>query len=244
MLSMERINHSCFPQPSKVDMGLWRFMSLEKLIWILSHKKLILSRLDTLNDPHECAISLGAFLLRVENNKGFKKLLLDLLLKASKANCALIFVNCWYFNDDESEAMWRLYCGPNTGVAIRSTYQRVINSLTDSMDVYMGLVKYIDYEKESIPGDDMFCRVMHKRKAFIHEQEVRIVKQLSMSNLDTTLPERLEIEFDFETIIDNIYVNPYASEWYYDAVQEVIAKYSEKLAARVKWSNIKTRPLF
>lgn len=245
MLSIDRISHPCFPQPSKIDMGLWRFMSLEKLLWILSHKSLFLPRLDTLNDPHEGATSLGAVLFRIKKHQGFKRILLDLLPKTNKAKRGLLFVNCWYFNDDESEAMWRLYCGAKTGVAIRSTYHRVINSLTDAMDVYMGLVTYIDYGKESFPDDDIFYKVMHKRNAFIHEREVRIVKQLSMTDdLNATSHKGLDIDFDLEKIIDNIYVNPYASQWYFYAVKEVVAKYSEKLGESVKWSNMRTGPLF
>lgn len=41
----------------------------------------------------------------------------------------------------------------------------------------IGLVKYIDYDKDVFPLDNTFYPFTHKRKSFEHEREVRFLIQ-------------------------------------------------------------------
>jgi hypothetical protein len=36
-----------------------------------------------------------------------------------------VYISCWHANDDESEAMWVLYCGQKDGIALQTSYQRL-----------------------------------------------------------------------------------------------------------------------
>ena len=48
-------------------------------------------------------------------------------------------INCWHMNDFESEAMWKLYLKSNEGIAIQSTYQRLIDSLSNTdLSIHIG----------------------------------------------------------------------------------------------------------
>lgn len=49
--------HPSFPQPDDPNAGLWRYMSIEKLVSVLETQALWFSRADHLGDPHEGARS-------------------------------------------------------------------------------------------------------------------------------------------------------------------------------------------
>ena len=38
-------------------------------------------------------------------------------------------VNCWHENQDESDAMWKLYSGVEDGIAIKTDFQSLSKSL-------------------------------------------------------------------------------------------------------------------
>lgn len=92
------------------------------------------------------------------------------------------FINCWSLGEYESAALWRMYVPPEGGVAIRSTFRRLIKCLLPSEEdkdpgmgntVFMGRVHYIDYERDLIPEGNSFWPFVHKRRSFEFEQEVR-----------------------------------------------------------------------
>ncbi len=86
-------------------------------------------------------------------------------------------VNCWHMNEHESAAMWKLYLKSDEGIAVQSTYNKLLNSMHDSNDfmLLVGAVNYIDYNKEVIPFGNAFYPYIHKRKSFEHERELRAV---------------------------------------------------------------------
>ena len=160
------------------------------------------------------------------------------------------YVNCWHLNHTESEAMWRLYCPSGAGVALKSTYSKLAESIA-SKDIYFGLVRYIDYRSQFMPLDNAFNPIMHKRKVFEHEREARIVTLLPSSigsverDFDeqkclTENPRGLKVPFDIEGALDGIYINPYASEQHYAEVKEVMETFS--ILTLLEWSHIADAP--
>ena len=49
----DKFSHRCFPQPQDKGSRVWRYLDLAEFIWLLDKRKLFLSRLDLVNDPHE-----------------------------------------------------------------------------------------------------------------------------------------------------------------------------------------------
>lgn len=155
-------------------------------------------------------------------------------------------------NDSESEAMWLLYCGSKEGVAIRTTYEKLRISLSDP-EMYIGLITYKDYGKDGYllyqldpewpPEHGDYYPFMHKRKAFEHEHEVRVIKKV-----DTTVSGEgsagIRLGWDLEKVIDEIYVNPYADDSYFDAVKAVVTKFAPQLEGVLRWSSMKSEPLY
>lgn len=73
-------------------------------------------------------------------------------------------VSCWSMSDYESAAMWRLYLKSDEGIAIRSTSGRLKKALSyyPEEKLYLGEVRYIDYEKDHIPNGGMIYALSRK----------------------------------------------------------------------------------
>ena len=166
----------------------------------------------------------------------------------------------------DSDAMWHLYCGEEYGVAITATYQDIEANLPDS-SFKMARVIYKDYQNEGFPQDNLIYPFFHKRTAFAHEREVRIVKikydQLEGVRVENHLTEAqiqeevklkqmlkvetgmvIPIEWDVIKTIRDIVVHPDAPNWYFAVVKEVINKFIPELGQRVIWSSMRSEALF
>lgn len=257
------------PPPSNKSVVLWRYLDLAKLISLLSNKKLHLARADVFPDRHEGSItnSMMEALKRQFANKaelpkqlsGFRK-----LMKES------IFISCWC-KEPESEAMWKLYCGDNYGVAITVVYQDIEVSFVNPNKLHIAPVQYLDYQTQGFPQDNVLYPFFHKRRAFAYEKEVMIAKWCSehlpgrrtRDHTPTEEEKRIDeyelkrgeelkvergtgisLEFDVEALVKNIVVHPYAPEWYFNAVKLVVEKFIPVLREKVEWSSMRTEPLY
>ncbi len=242
-----RLKHPCFPQPEDGYIKVWRYMDLAKFVWLLTHKQLFFTRLDLLSDTHEGSVTpltakgINEFLRRRGLTASWEQ-----LSKAYREARSTTYVNCWYAGNTESEAMWRLYCGAGHGVAIQTTYDGLVDSIKDAYDTYIGVVNYIDYDREWFPSANMFYPVMHKRLAFAHENEVRLVTSPSKYRASPPEPTPLGLTLDWDPAsrVEALYVDPYAPEYYFDVVQSVVSSLAPNLAPKLVWSQMKAVPFF
>jgi hypothetical protein len=133
-------------------------------------------------------------------------------------------------------------------------------------------VKYLNYQIEGFSQDNVLYPFFHKRLAFAHEREVRIVKWCSdqmpvgikvtghppteeeigahqdeVKRGEVLKAERgtsISLEFDVEKLISTVVVHPYAPEWYFKIVKLVVEKFTPILVEKVKWSSMRTEPLY
>ena len=119
-------------------------------------------------------------------------------------------------------------------------------AIENQFEVYVGCVKYIDYEHEWFPDANAFHPVMHKRLAFAHEREVRLVSSPSDSRamLPAQKPTSISIPWDSSTMIERLYVDPYAPEYFDEVVQSIVSAIDSSLSSRLIWSQMKAAPLF
>jgi hypothetical protein len=207
-----------------------------------------MSRLDKLSDPYEGSLTattikgISAFLRQVGYQGDWGK-----FSEFYRQRRAKTYVCCWHANENESEAMWRLYCSDGRGVAIQTTYANLVRAIENEYDLYVGCVKYIDYEQHGLRDANPFWSVMHKRASFSHEREVRLVT--SPPTYETcppeAIPESHSIPWDVETMIECVYVDPYAPEYFFEAVQAVVTALAPSFpSSRLQWSQMKAAPLF
>lgn len=66
-------------------------------------------------------------------------------------------------SDDENEALWRLFGAQEASIAIRTTYDQLLDVLRGADGVFLGLITYVDYDKDKGRMRSDLDRVMHKR---------------------------------------------------------------------------------
>lgn len=231
------------PQPN--DM-LWHFMDLAKFISMLKENALYLTRVDQFSDPFECAIGV------IDDKPRYDTFYLDFCKNAvatapiddkskltseyvqenaerlfkeiaewNKRNRVRSFVSCWHKNTVESEAMWQLYVKDQTqGIAIQTTYSKLCHALNREPELSIGEVNYIDYTQQVVYMNDV---QWYKRKAFEHEREVRVLKYVHNAS-DTCYGIKQPI--DVNILIENIFVSPFAKQWFIDIVNDILQKYN------------------
>ncbi len=243
----KRIAHPCFPQPEDASRAVWRYMALPKFVSLLQTSQLYLTRLDLLNDPHEGSLPRPLVEARdaLFEKEGIKHALPHMSGVNQKIRSAC-YVSCWVLSDSESEALWRLYTTDNDGIAIQSTYQQLLDIIKKEDELYVGRVNYLDYETQWFPAGNLFYPVMHKRFAFAHENEIRLVKLLGVHvALDSPPgPPGILAPVDLEALVQGIYISPYAQQWYADVVRSIVEKFVPALAPRIRWSRMKSAPLY
>ena len=136
----------------------------------------------------------------------------------------LMFCNSWFQNDNESHTMWAEYGDKSpTSIAIQTTVGDLINCFESSeVDIHIGAVEYIDYDTEHIKGYEYFTRkdltnpynvlelfyapIMHKRKLFADEHEVRAV--ISFESICNNFLDRIytsEIPFYSDRLFEDVF---------------------------------------
>ena len=132
-------------------------------------------------------------------------------------------------NSYESAAMWKVYLSRDVGIALQSTYQRLINSfVATSLKVRVGVVKYIDYDLARVDTNSLFTPYLHKRKSFEHERELRaIIWGMEHPELNMADPEThgIRIKIDLEELLEKVYLSPSSPAWINRLVKSTIKRY-------------------
>ena len=193
---------------------LWRYMSFEKFVSILETESLFYTKAYKFEDTFEGfrpQLIMDAYInaLRRHAPEGHVQGVIEIIEIMRKH----VMCNCWHQNEEESEAMWDNYGGHNNGIAIKTTVQKLKNSLSGTMfDVFIGKIKYIPqrtynenytqiYLQNIINGLDLYKKwtyfpYFYKRENFEYEREVRII-----IDIDRDIEDVLR-RFSSETISD------------------------------------------
>jgi hypothetical protein len=135
--------------------------------------------------------------------------------------------------------MWRLYLQGNEGIALQSTFGRLRDSFEKEKEhkIYIGEVKYIDFENELMSHEGYHYAFLFKRKSFEHERELRAIiqsiprktrgKDKGNFNFDKPLcQEGISVKVDLNLLIDKIYLPPTCHEWQIKLMRSIIKRYS------------------
>lgn len=223
---------------------LWRYMDFTKFVSILSTKSLYFPSAASFQDPFEGAKGLRKHKQSWDDHflEFFRKMVRSVpveirkplsedeieaeaqrLLKDLEVGGELdrtrTFISCWHENEHESEAMWRLYSTSiDYAIAVRTSYERLYESLGRNPRIDIGRVKYIDIQHDLVNVNDAFWR---KRKAFEHEREVRAIPHRQ----DNSKPG-VFVPCDIEHLIECVVLSPQAPAWFVTLVKDVTVKYA------------------
>jgi hypothetical protein len=161
-----------------------------------------------------------------------------------------VMINSWHMNENESEAMWKLYAQANASICIQSSYDLLRASLRQANNnIFIGLVEYIDYEKEWMSERFFLYRFTYKRKCFEHENELRCllwyVPRADSGEIDLEIPPPkfgIWEKVNLDVLIKGLYVAPKSPEWFQELVDKVLMRYG--LKKRVTKSALEEKPFF
>ena len=226
-------------------------MDFSKYVAMVSRRALYFARADKLGDPFEGSTT---YLTRGMRDAQLAEYYPpDVIAKLSVGSSEFrewvrqwVFVNCWHMNECESAAMWRLYARTSDAVAVQSTYARLAGCLPDH--VHIGEVSYVDYDRSVIPETNLLFALMHKRRSFEHERELRAV-WMDLPREESAILARVPnpengryVPIDLGQLVERFLVAPTAASWFRDAVQSVTERYG--CAFSVSQSALDAEPLF
>lgn len=211
------LNNKNIKLPENPDTIVWKYLDLSKFLDLLMSEKLFMSRSDKFEDQYEGTFSEPTY-------EEIKKIAVNNpeFLQYYKSHREKVAVSSWHINEYESFAMWQIFTQNSEGLAIQSTLERLKKALDfeKNYQQYIGEVNYIDYKKEYIPFDDMFFPFLFKRKSFQYEREVRIISDVTQSNIK--LNDGLKINVDINQLIEKIYIHPKSENWYKNLVIQLV----------------------
>jgi len=219
-------------------------MDVTKFIALLEDKTLFFPNINLFPDPMEGYLSTLTHAklvfpdLNLPENEQRKSLeIKERNIKILKFGRDSLYISAWHKNDNESAAMWRLYLKSEEGIAIQSTIQCFISAISESEEaISIGKVKYIDYNNEEIPCNNVLAPALYKRKSYEHEKEVRAII------LKPNGGEGINVKIDLDMLIEKIYLAPSTPEWLYGVVEKVLKRYN--LDKRISSSSLDQAPLY
>ena len=176
------MHHNTINIESEIDLDIpiYRVYNCQRLLTLFQEKKNTLVKPALWDDPLENFILTTAA-------KSFDE---DSRYDFEARN--RFYGQCWSLID-ESDAMWRIYSPDKMGIKVKTTMNKLFNSLlnsseTTSGDSFIGKVKYIDSELlrerledkswlhlEAISYHGQAASLLFKRLEFTHEHEVRLL---------------------------------------------------------------------
>lgn len=243
-------SHAEFRSPADPAVPIWRYMDLPRLVSLLRTETLWFARADTLGDPHEGSLSPKSIAVRKDWAPSAQRPELDMAKKQAEVRRQVsavrrmtilqTFVNCWHMSSTESMAMWSIYGASSQGVAVRSTYQRLCDSLQSNDPTHVGTVTYIDPETEPVPErNDVLIPFVYKRRAFQYEHELRALI-LGTPRADDGTDARfsqpgplgLAVAVDLKQLVTDIVTAPGLDQWLVDVVSDVVRAFAPNIPVR------------
>ncbi|MDE0468959.1 MAG: DUF2971 domain-containing protein [Candidatus Poribacteria bacterium] len=236
---------------------LWRYTNFEVFVNLLDTQALYFTRADKFEDPYEGFIPqsiIDAYkqsLKRVTPAEFVKA-----IMKRHEASRKYVMCNCWHRNVVESMAMWEKYHMRNSGVAIKTTMEKMKNSLLSEYSIYIGKIEYIhgntdddQYMQNFLQNDIPLAKKLtyfpyfQKRKEYEHEQEVRLIVDIdpfvrdALNNqtvenvdsfLETGLPDICDIGMLFNIDVSTLIDEVIVSPYAKDWITETLRSVVQK----------------
>jgi hypothetical protein len=130
--------------------------------------------------------------------------------------------------------MWSQYLRTQEGIAIRSSSKRLSESIARYPDfkINIGMVKYVDYESDTIPWGNILAPIMYKRKSFEHERELRaVIWTLEQAKNTWGAANKfknvsgLYIAVDVPVLVERIFVAPTAPGWVRALIESLVKRF-------------------
>ena len=194
---------------------IWHYMSIPSFLYLLNRKQLYFSRVDRLEDKAEILVS--------EMEKRYwKEVLQNDLEPWIERERKRVFINCWIKSNVENSTMWSAYAAQGTGVAIKSTVDRLMESYKGDTHISILDVNYIDHRVQpvQIPGkkENVLRYFAAKRIFYEAEQELRLIYE----STKVEEFESFQIPIEINSLINELVIGPNVSKDVFDVLKLLI----------------------
>ena len=244
---MPYVTHSFF-EPPPDNTRIWRFMNFHKFVSMVTNSSLYFSRLDQLGDPFEGLLTKA----RIQSDEKVydsydsseaseygKSVIRWMHLDPYKQRRTSL-ANCWHMNDYETELLWSRYSFMDGGVAIQSTFERLRSSLNIPNAVYIGIMKYMDWETEPTPIGNMMNPIVTKRINYRDERELRAAIVTGFDRRKQT-QSGINVPVNLIELVESVYISPKSGDWMLKLIKNILKKYD--LDLKVKKSGFTEKPM-
>lgn len=249
--------HDAFRTP-RDETEIWHYTTLGRLAGMLALKSLYFVRANRFPDPWEASMPAAHFepenIRRLHGRrmapiKGQRVLSVEDEMrygltreKWSDRERKDFVVSCWCRSKGESDMHWQTYGRDTEGVAIRSSVQQLKRALPSvGPNVYVGQVRYIDFEKSRIPREYPIQRTMYKRLAFENDREIRAVIDAHTTK-GRFGPTGGFVKVDMNELVKEIVLSPMASRSLTEGVRAMVGLLG--LGRRVRRSQLLDPPKY
>ncbi|MDE0088741.1 MAG: DUF2971 domain-containing protein [Candidatus Poribacteria bacterium] len=251
--------------PPNDEDTLWRYTNFEKFVNLLDTEALFFTRADKFEDPYEGFIPQSIIDAYKQSLKRVApEEFVEAIMRRNEDSRKYVMCNCWHQNVVESMAMWEKYHMRNSGVAIKTTMQKMKNSLTSTHSIYVGKIEYIydntdddrymqNFLQSEIPLAKKltYFPYFQKRKEYEHEQEVRLIVDIdpfvmdALNNqtvetvdnfLETGLPDICDIGMLFNIEVNKLIDEVIVSPYAEDWITETVSSVVQKFGFNFKVS--------
>ena len=198
--------------PTEDMQALWRYVTSERLLDLLTSEELYFTHVLAFSDGLEGSLTnrtrdrlLTWFKTQIKVDEAVAQELVRRYEEAQEN----FYVSCWHMNDFESYLMWKAYA--ERGFAVRTSYNRVQAAFDRFNGVVTGgVVEYVDFARHSTRVGHAFHMVLTKDLPYRDEREFRLILwALDSKNIQLRRASKgIRVPVDIGTLIDRVYVNP------------------------------------
>jgi hypothetical protein len=228
-----------------LDKPIFRIIPMQRLIELFKSQSNVLVKPSLWQDPYENYVLNGKF--QLPNGS---------LINPPMRNS--FFAQCWSLKS-QSEALWRLYSESNRkdGVQIRTTIRRLYESIHNQLwpekadRIFIGKVDYKTIadingyastaflNSTGFSGRNWAETLLFKRKAFTHEQEIRLL--YFGYSWECEAQDTFSYSINPHTLIDRIILDPRLSDS--ESTQSIASiRKRTKFKGRIARSNLYQSP--
>jgi len=141
------------------------------------------------------------------------------------------YASCWRLGTDENPNIWKQYAD-GRGIAIETTYRQMEEFLApDQENLYMGIIRYLDYEDDITPTGIPYVLYFYKHRTFDGEQEFRVLTNREGNPIIRTdgqelppesrpdNPSHVNLSADMDALINRVILSPKADDELRDQVE-------------------------
>lgn len=214
-----------FPSTPTGDSELIRYMSIDKFEHLMTTKSLYFTRASKFIDSEEGnfgttneALSPSLYGVHHELISKYRSELPGILRE-------VVHVSCWS-SSTETLDMWDEFGDSGKGVALKTTWTNLTNSLQTPLPIFGGCVEYENRNDIFIPERNVFHPFVYKDKRFSKESEVRLISmwlgdtQGKINGLYPHSPEPLLVPVDLNLLISSVVFGPNTSSLSISSVEK------------------------